>query len=158
MNAQPKNKILLIIIGILLLANLALISFFIINKAAAKKGMRRDRNAMITEFLQKDIGFNQQQLHQYDSLNGQHRIKIKAMFDEIRNDKEQQFKQLTIDNFSDSSINNTAALSAGKQKEIEIVVYKHFKDIRNLCTPQQQPKFDSLFYKVLNKKNDNRKK
>lgn len=158
MNTQPKSKILLIIIGILLVANLVLLSFFMINKPAAKKGMRGDRKAMIAEFLQKEIGFNQQQLQQYDSLNQQHRTKVKAMFDEVRNDKENQFKQVTSANFSDSSIINTAALSAGRQKEIEIVMFKHFKDIRNLCTPQQQPKFDSLFYKVLNKKNDERKK
>lgn len=158
MNTQPNNKRLLIIIGILLLANLVLVSFLILNKPVAKRPMRGDRKAMITSFLQKEIGFNQQQLQQYDSLNEHHRTKIKAMFDEARSDKENEFKQLAINNFSDSSIINTAAIFAGKQKEIEIVMFKHFKEIRTLCTPQQQPKFDSLFYKMLNRRNEDRKK
>ncbi len=155
---QPKNKILLIIIGILLLSNLVLISFFLLDKPGAKGAMRGDRKEMITAFLQKEIGFNQQQLQQYDSLNEQHRSKLKAMFDVARNDRENEFKKLTIDNFSDSFIFNTATKLAGKQKEIEIVMFKHFRDIRILCNAQQQPKFDSLFYKMLNRRNEGRKK
>lgn len=158
MNTQPNNKRLLIIIGILLLANLVLVSFFILNKPVAKRPIRGDRKAMITSFLQKEIAFNQQQLQQYDSLNEQHRTKIKAMFDAARSDKENEFKQLATDNFSDSSIINTVTIFASKQKEIEIVMFKHFKDIRTLCTPQQQPKFDSLFYKMLSRRNEDRKK
>ena len=158
MNTQPKSKILLIAIGILLVANLVLLCFFIANKPVEKKGSRGDRKAMMVAFLKNDIGFNQQQLQQYDSLNEKHRTKIKTVFDAARTDKEKQFKQMTNDDFSDSAIINTAALFADKQKEIQIVMFKHFKDIRNLCTPQQQPKFDSLFYSMLSKRNDERKK
>jgi periplasmic protein CpxP/Spy len=158
MTTQSKSKILITIIGILLIANIALVSFYFLTRPVAKKGLRADRAAMISTFLKNDLGFNQEQLKQYDSLSSQHRITIKAMFDEIRKEKENEFKQLTRDNFSDSSINNTATLFSAKQKEIEITMFKHFKDIRNICTPQQQPKFDSLFYKMLNKRNGERKK
>ena len=158
MNTQPKSKIFLIAIGILLVANLVLLCFFITNKATEKKGVRGDRKAMMLAFLKNDIGFNQQQLQQYDTLNEAHRTKIKALFDEVRSDKEKQFKQMTIDDFSDSAVVNTASIFAGKQKQIEIVMFKHFKNIRALCTPQQQSKFDSLFYSMMNKKNEERKK
>ncbi len=158
MSTQPKSKILLIIIGILLVANLVLLCFFITNKPAEKKGMRGDRKAMITAFLKNDIGFSQQQIQQYDSLNQLHHTKVKTMFDEARNDKEKQFKQMTSDGFSDSAISNAAYLFANKQKQIQTAMFKHFKDIRGLCTPQQQPKFDSLFYSMLNRRNDERKK
>jgi Spy/CpxP family protein refolding chaperone len=158
MNTQPNNKRLLIIIGILLFANLVLVSFLILNKPTTKRYIRGDRKAMITSFLQNEIGFNQHQLQQYDSLNEQHRTKIKSMFDAARSDKENEFKQLAISNFSDSAIVNTATIFAGKQREIEITMFNHFKEIRTLCTPQQQPKFDSLFYKMLNRRNEDRKK
>ncbi len=157
MTTQPKSKILITIIGILLITNIALLSFYFLNRPAPNK-VRADRAAMISAFLQNDLGFNQQQLKQYDSLNTQHRILIKAKFDEMRLNKENEFKQLTKDNFSDSSINNSAASFAGKQKEVEITMFKYFKDIRNLCTPQQLPKFDSSFYKIMNRRNDERKK
>lgn len=158
MSTQSKNKILLVIIGILLITNVALVSFYSLSKPVEKKGMRPDKTAMISAFLKNELKFNQTQLTQYDSLGNQHRILIKAKFDAIRKEKETEFTQLTRDNFSDSSINNTAVLFSAKQKEIEIIMFNYFKDIRNLCTPEQQPKFDSLFYKMLTKKNDERKK
>lgn len=158
MNTQPKSKILLIAIGILLVANLVLLSFFIANKSVEKNRARGDRKEMMVAFLKNDIGFNQQQIQLYDSLNEKHRTKIKIVFDAARTDKEKQFKQMTNDDFSDSAIINTASIFGDKQKEIQTVMFKHFKDIRNLCTPLQQPKFDSLFYSMLNKRNDERKK
>ena len=158
MSTQSKNKILLIIIGILLITNIALVSFYSLSKPAEKKGVRPDRTAMISAFLKNELKFSQPQLSQYDSLSNQHRILIKAKFDAIKKEKESEFNQLTQDNFNDSSINNTAVLFSTKQKEIEIIMFNYFKDIRNLCTPQQQPKFDALFYKMLTKKNDERKK
>ena len=158
MSTQSKNKILLIIIGILLITNLGLVFFYSLSKPAEKKGMRPDRTAMISAFLKNELNFNQTQLTQYDSLSSQHRILIRTKLNAIRKEKETEFNQLTQDNFSDSSIVNTAVLFSAKQKEIEIIMFNYFKDIRNLCTPQQQPKFDSLFYKMLTKKNDERKK
>lgn len=152
MTTAPRNKILLLIIGVLLLTNIVLVSFLLINKPSSKRGSRGDRSTMIASFLQKEIGFNPQQLKQYDSLSEPNRNMVKAMYDTLGNYKENQFKKLTIDNFSDTAIINTANDIAVKQKEIEIVLYKHFKEIRTLCTPQQQPVFDSLFYKVLNRK------
>ena len=84
MNPQSKNKILLIIIGVLLITNMVLLSFFIFNKEAPKKSWREERKTMIHSFLQKEIGFNQQQLQQYNVLNEQHRNKIKPMYDAVK--------------------------------------------------------------------------
>jgi periplasmic protein CpxP/Spy len=158
MNPQSKNKILLIIIGVLLATNLVLVSFFIFNNEALKKPVRGNRKAMISTFLQKEIGFNQQQLQQYNVLYEQHRSKIKPMYDAARIEKENAFKKLGIDNFSDSSIFIAVATNTDKQKEIETTMFKYFKDIRMLCTPAQQPAFDSLFYKMLSRRNGDKKK
>ena len=150
MNKEPKNKILLIIISVLLLSNIVLVIFLL--KPFSKNGPRGNRTEMIATFLQKEIGFNQQQLKQYDSLSEPNRTKVKAMFEALRNDKENKFKQLASEKFSDSVIINISTAIATQQEEIEIILYKHYRDIRNLCSTTQQPVFDSLFYKVLNRK------
>jgi protein CpxP len=158
MTTKPNNKILLLIIGILLLTNISMLLFFINSRPAERRGMRSERKAMMTAFLQKEIGFSQQQLQQYDSLNALHRSKVKTMFEDAGKEKENQFKQLAASNFSDSSINVNAGLAAGKQKEIEVEIFANVKNIRSICTPEQQPKFDSLFYPLLNKRMGDRKK
>ena len=157
MSPAPRSRLLLILIGILLVTNIILIGLLVL-KPIQKKGIRGDKFGMITSFLQNEMAFSKTQLKQYDSLNNGHKLQMKVLFDSIRKDKALQFKKLTAENFSDSAISTTAELASRKQKGIELVMFTYFKNIRNLCSPQQLPKFDSLFYKALNKKNEEMKK
>jgi protein CpxP len=158
MTTKPNNKLLLLLIGFLLVTNVAMLLFFMNSRPTERKGMRAERKAMMTSFLQNEIGFSQQQLTQYDSLTEQHKRTVRAMFESARKDKESQVKQLTADNFSESSINGLSTVAAAKQKEMEVEMFTHFKNVRNICTPAQLPKFDSLFYTMLNKRPEDRKK
>ncbi|RZM08532.1 MAG: hypothetical protein EOO88_50075, partial [Pedobacter sp.] len=146
MNAQSTNKTLIILIGILLAANVVLLSFFLFNKNEPKKQERRN---YMQAYLKTEVGFDAAQMVQYDTLNSQHRRRMKEMFDIIRKGKAQSFKNIGLNNFSDSAITNAVDYSATQQKEIEMNMLKHLKDIRGLCTPAQQNKFDTGFYKVL---------
>src|SRR5436190_2566919 len=112
-NKQNRSKVFLLIIGILLIANIVMLSFFIMKKDSGRPAEKRpDRKAMIADFLKKEIGFTEIQLKQYDTLSDKHREGIKKMFDSLRSSKDNQFKQLTAGNFSDSVMNITADQSA----------------------------------------------
>ena len=93
-----------------------------------------------------------QQLQQYDTLSKQFKEKTKNNPDSLRGNKEEQFKILGIKGFSQSAIDSIVTRSAENQKAMELQMMNHFISIRKLCTPEQQPKFDSLFYKIWNKK------
>jgi len=153
MSTTAKNKLYLLVIGILLVTNIVMLFFFIDKKDDGKKGNRGgDKSAMMKNFLQKEIGFNEQQLQQYDTLSKQHKEKMKADFEALKKNKEQQFKELGIKGFSDTAINDIVSRSSEKQKLIELQMLNHFASIRKICTAEQQPKFDSLFYTIWNKK------
>ncbi|MBC7889946.1 MAG: hypothetical protein H7Z13_18880 [Ferruginibacter sp.] len=158
-NNQNKNKVFLAIIAILLIANIAILAFFLQKKGSQdKQGGRTDRKTFIANFLKNEIGFNQQQLSQYDTLSSRHREKISKLFENARNNKNEQFKQLLAGNFSDSVISVVAENSSAAQKLMEIRMFTHIKSIRQLCTPEQLPKYDSLFIKVFSRRGDSRKK
>ncbi|MEP7255430.1 MAG: hypothetical protein ABI666_06615 [Ferruginibacter sp.] len=158
-NKQNRSKIFLVIIGILLIANIAILTYFLMKKDNGRNDKRPDRKAMIADFLKKEIGFNPVQLQQYDTLSDRHRENIKKMFEDLRSSKDNQFKQLTSGNFNDSIMNSVADQSAASQKIMELQMFNHLKSIRMLCTPEQLPKFDSLFVKILNRRGgDGRKK
>ncbi|HMK05330.1 MAG TPA: hypothetical protein VK489_14105 [Ferruginibacter sp.] len=158
-NKQNRSKVFLVIIGILLIANIAMVSFFLIKKPGDKKERRPDRKTAIADFLKKEIGFDQQQLLQYDTLSNKHKEDMKAMFEKLRGGKDTQFKQLAAGDFSDSVINSVADQSAASQRTMELQMLNHIKNIRMLCTQDQLPKFDSLFGKMLTKRNgEGRKK
>lgn len=158
-NKQNRSKVFLTVIAILLVANIVMLSFFLMKKGNGRNDKRPDRKAMIAEFLKKEVGFNQAQLQQYDTLSDMHRENMKKMFDNSRSSKDNQFKQLAAGNFNDSIMSSLADQSAASQKVMELQMFNHLKSIRMLCTPEQLPKFDSLFVKILNRRGgDGRKK
>ena len=152
MSTQTKSKLFLLIIAILLLTNIAML-FFLFNKD--KDGGKKpppDRNAAAKDFLQKDIGFTPAQLQQYDTIAKQHREKMKSTFEEMRKAKELLFKEVGAQAFSDSAIAEAASKSAERQKGMEVQFYSNMLEVRKLCTAEQLPKFDSLFYKMWSRK------
>jgi len=157
MNTQPKNKILIIIIGILLIANIATLSLFLMSKNDHARPQRPDKKAQLTAFLKNEVGFTDDQLSRYDTLSKEHRSKMKSNFDEMSTSREDIFKQLALQNFSDSAMDIAAKAIAGQQNLFEIKMLRHLKDIRNICTPAQQAIFDTGFYKIIAKKGDGRK-
>lgn len=158
-NKQNRSKVFLTIIGILLVANIALVSFFLLKKDGPKREKRPEWKTVISAFLKTEIGFDTVQINQYYLLSDRHRENMKKMTDSLRTTKDKQFKELAAADFSDSVMNTVADRSAATQKAMELRMFNHLRKIRLLCTPEQLPKFDSLFGKVLNRKNgDPRKK
>jgi len=151
MMSQPRNKILVIIIAVLLLINIGMI--VLIWKGNKTVSFHNDFKTAMPEFLQTEIGFNSQQMTQYDSLSCAYNDEFKTSMDELRMSRQEEFKQLSGAGFSDSAINSIAIRSVENRKTLEIELLQYAKDIRKICTPDQQAKFDSLLYKVLNKKN-----
>lgn len=157
-NNQNKSKVFLVIIAILVIANIAMLSFLLQKKETSPRVEKPDRKTVISNFLKDEIGFNQSQLTQYDTLSNRQRDKMKSLFEDMRNNKNDQLKQLVAGNFSDSVINQVADQAVVTQKTMNIQMSNHIKSIRELCTPEQLPKFDSLFIKVFSKRSDGRKK
>jgi len=157
-NDRNRSRVFLAIIAILLIANFGILAFFLQKKGVEKPVERLDKKTLIANFLQKEIGFDQEQLKVYDTLGNRHREKINKLFESIRNNKTIQLKQLAAVDFADSAISRVAEQSTGSQKTIEIEMLNYIKSIRLLSTPEQRPKFDSLFIKVFNKSREPRKK
>lgn len=157
-NRQNRSKVFLLVIAILLVANIAMVTFFLMKKDGRRSEKRPDRKTMIAEFLKKEIGFTAAQLQQYDTLSTKHQENVKKMFESSRASKDKQFKELVAGDFSDSVINVVAGQSAELQKTMELQMFNHLKNIRMLCTSEQLPKFDSLFVKILNRRGGEGKK
>jgi periplasmic protein CpxP/Spy len=155
MSTQTKSKLYILIIGLLLVTNIGMLFFFMGDKRdnnGRNNKPKNDPSAMMKNFLKKDVGFNDQQIQQYDTLSKRHREKMKEQFDSLKTNKEEQFKELGSKGFNDSVIFEMANRSSEKQKLMELQMLNYFATVRKICTPEQQPKFDSLFYKIWSKK------
>ena len=151
MDAVTKNRSLVSIIIFLLISNITILIFFLC-LSDGRKGFhgKEDRNT-VSVFLQKEIGFNKQQMDEYQKLRGTHMQSVKPLFDDIRSAKESFYNLLYINNVADSTVNKAAAVIGEKQMVLDMQMFSLFKNVRNLCTPQELPKFDSLFKKVVEK-------
>jgi periplasmic protein CpxP/Spy len=148
---MSRNRIYVFLIGILLVSNLALVAFFVLNKPE-KKEVRRDRpGSYMKDSLKSEVGFNDQQMAEYDKQVDVHRQSMKPLFEDITKTKENFYRLLMQPGTPDSVLNNAANQIGEKQKLIDMKIFTHFQNIRQLCTPSQLPSFDTLIQHVVHR-------
>jgi periplasmic protein CpxP/Spy len=149
MDTTKKYKALVSIIIFLLITNFAMLLFFmVLSKPAEEKPRNHEQNGFYT-LLQKEVGFSQSQLGQYQDLRTQQRKNVSPLFNEVKKAKEDFYELLYSDNVSDSLINADADSIAQAQRKLDMQMFRHFKMVRNICTPEQIQKFDSSMKKVI---------
>ncbi len=149
--SNPRNKYLLIIIGVLLLTNIALLAFFLSQKPGKQRtaGVKNERPG-IGEMLKNEVGFTDDQVAKYKVLKEEQRQTIKPMYDDMRKTKESMF-QLLSHPAADSLVNQVTDAIAQKQKALDLQTFSYFRKVRSLCTAEQQPKYDSLILRTFRK-------
>lgn len=146
-----RNKNLIFIIAVLLLTNIAVLVYFLWPTKSHSKLSHGKGNGM-TEMLQNEVGFNDQQVAQYLQLRDRQRQTIRPMFDEMRKAKDSLFRLMGNTTVSDSTINRAADAIAQKQRALDLQTFNHFKQVRSLCvSPEQQVKYDSAVLKMFRK-------
>lgn len=149
--SNPRNKNLLLIIAVLLLINIAVLGYFLwLRKKPAKVVAEKERFSMV-DMMQKVIGFDSNQMVQYKQFREKQRETIRPMFDDMRKSKDSLFRMLSNPGISDSAVKNAADIIALKQRAIDLQSFSYFKKVRALCTPEQQPKYDSLVLNMISK-------
>lgn len=149
MKSVLKNKILITIIAILLLANIALLVFIVsgMPKPVGKDSEGERTTHSTASFLQTKIGFSDQQIAQFDLLKKEHRKSLNPLFEDLRKTKD-GFFVLVKDSLSNAELDSLAGRIGEKQKLLDMQVYQTIREVRSLCTPQQQITFDSFLPQI----------
>lgn len=148
--AIAKNKVLLIIVGVLLVVNLAVLLLFVNMKQTGRPGRNWGRQGMV-EVLEKKAGFSKQQLQAYQELRDQHWKKLKPLLADMRNARDSFYKLLYVPDVPDSALSHAADVIAQRQKAIDLQTFRHFQQVRGLCDDTQRPKLDSLIHQFMSK-------
>jgi len=156
MDTLRKNRTLVSIIIFLLISNIAILTYFLAFNDKRKGSHGKESRNVVAAFLQNDIDFSKQQMDEYQKLRDSHMVSIKPIFNDIRSAKERFYNLIYINNVPDSSVNIASAAIGEKQIILDMHMFTHFMEVRNLSTPEQLPKFDSLFKKVVDKMTGNR--
>lgn len=144
MNNITKTKSLVTIIIFLLITNIAMLIFFIaLGKPPDKRQKNHEPNDMYN-LLQNDVGFSKDQLDQYQVLRKEQRDEAKPLFIELRNAKKNFYGLIYNKNIPDSLLNADADSIAQQQKKLDMQMFRYFNNIRNICSPDQLEKFDTI--------------
>jgi len=152
MTNPSRNRNLIFIIAALLLTNIAVLVYFLWIKQPTTEGGGHGRPRIdMADRLKDSVGFNDEQVAQFKKLKDEQWATIRPLFDEMRKAKDSLFKLISDPDVSDSVINKTSDVIAQKQKALDLQTFNHFKKVRALCTPDQQPKYDSLIQRMFRK-------
>jgi hypothetical protein len=139
-----KNRNLLFLVGLLLVTNIAMLVYFVwIKEPAGKKDNRTEKHGpRMSEFLQKELGFDQQQMAAFDTLKKRQWGAMRPYFEDLGRSKDSLY--LLVGNTPDTAVRAAAALVGKRQETLELRFFQNFQAIRGICTDAQRPKFDSL--------------
>ena len=147
MNYFARNKWAAIIILLLVALNVAtLASFWLLHDRPPGRG---DNSSGTMEFLVKELGFDSVQKQQLMVFKQDHRQKMHEVRRKNKEVKEALFELLKNADTPDSVIEKAAQASVVYDVQIEMITFKHFKQIRGICTDEQKKKFDAVIEQVL---------
>lgn len=149
MKKQSINKVLLSIILVLLAANIVML-YFLIKPNGSKHHFDEERTSEdsgMSAVLRKKVGFTEKQIADYMSLRKENRPNIRSQFSQLRTAKENFYNTL-YQKTGDSTLNSLADSIALHQKLLDLSMRNYFQVVRQLCTPDQIPKMDSLLKRI----------
>ena len=151
MNTITKNKWFLFLLGFLFLANIALLlSFFVFGeKGGSYKDSRNGQQG--SGSLSKELLLSKEQENAFAKLKEEHFKVMKPLWSEIRQSKDSLYGQLNNPGMDDSSISSFTDRIAAKNKMADELMFRHFVELRKICTPEQQQKFDTLIPQMFNR-------
>jgi len=151
MKSILNNKIVGWLIGLLILANIATLTFFWIGH------LKNQRNNSPKEFLAKSLHFSETQKNAYFELAKDHNESANKIREQIKINKEELFQLLKSEKIDDSIKKNVALKISISIQALDMLTFEHFKKVRALCTEEQKPKFDELIQKMVNSLNNTQK-
>jgi len=143
---NSNNKILTIAVVLLLLVNIALVIFMVKGRKPGDRGRGKEDPF---EMMAKELNMTEQQKKDYKEQKEQHFKNIKPLFDSVRAAKTAFYALIKDTAANDSTLAVYGQKISEKQAAIDKLTFAHFKKVRNLFTPEQQPKFDEFIQKMM---------
>lgn len=101
------------------------------------------------EYLSRELKLDDQQKEAYAKLRDEHRSRADILEQDIRKAKDDYFGLLKTPGVSDSTLKPYLDRITAKEGELDLYTFHHFQDVRKLCNPQQQQRFDEIIQEAL---------
>ena len=139
-----RNKALYTIVVILVLLNtIALVMMWYHHRKAWKQ-----QGLTPAHYLIKKVGFDSSQKDKYLDLVQAHRKNTGKLRQQLADAKDDYFALLgkpIPDSSRQSALQKITSINA----QLDEITFNHFEEVRKICTPEQQVKFDKAIQEVI---------
>ena len=155
MRNLAKNKWILFLLGLLLVANISLLlGFFVFGEGPGPA--RSSREDAFKSFSVK-MHLTGEQEKAFRAMKEHHAESMKPLWERIRKTKDSLFRQVGHLDNGDSMATVLSIRLAALNREADMQLFHHFQEVRKQCTPDQQAIFDTLIPRVMSRPRDGRK-
>jgi len=137
---KKTNFLKLTLIGLLLL-NLSTLSFIILKNNKSDENRKRNKP---DQLIINKLEFNTDQENSYKKLIQKHSQQINIIQETILNYKNNLYTKLKNNSNSKTQIDSLISKINEQQKNIELINYNHFLDIKEICSQKQIPAYNEL--------------
>ncbi|MGK4567962.1 hypothetical protein [Flavobacterium sp. 3HN19-14] len=137
---MEKVKLLTFSVIALLLLNLGTLGFLIFSARGDRPGRRPEPKEIIIEKLH----FDSKQQTEYESLIHDHRNAIDKLDNDIVMSRAALYLQLASPQPDANAMDSLTNVIAAYQKQVEVVHFLHFANIKSICRKDQQKAFDAM--------------
>lgn len=103
------------------------------------------------DFIVKELGFDENQMEEYRELSKAHFKSMRRFDEQSRKLKDELFNGIGDKNFTAKQADSITTLIAQLSKDKELNVFGHFKEVGEVCTPEQKAKLDKIISKTLHR-------
>ncbi|MBO9564598.1 MAG: hypothetical protein J7621_17610 [Niastella sp.] len=154
MTKFPRQKWLLLLVAILLVTNIITLSIYWSMKPAEQPRNNEsgaDRQRRMGQFMVNELKLDKEQETVYWKLRDTMLGRQKILMDSIRNTKKRFFDLLKEPAIQDTILQTRADEIGALQKQLDLVTFQHFQQVRALCKPEQVLKFDTVVKEIVNR-------
>jgi uncharacterized membrane-anchored protein YhcB (DUF1043 family) len=141
MKDTNKFRVLWIAIIVLIVLNIGMVAWFTFFAHRAGPPQRL--------FLEKELNFDEKQKESYRVMRDEHFMKARSIREQVKMMKEDFFKSMADSSLTDEDLRKKALAISTEMSELELMTFKHFQQVRQMCTPEQKEKFDEIIDEVL---------
>lgn len=153
MNNTNKSRLLTIAIVLLIAANVVALVLFWRDKKSKDTDLlpppMAQNGGSAFDFLTKELALDSNQIKAYSALRDEQRKNADPLKKAIRDAKDSLFGLLKKSPVNEADLQNALNKEGAAQIALDKSTFQHFQNVRKLCTPQQQLKFDSVIQQAM---------
>lgn len=143
---MEKIKLYKIVVIVLLVVNILTLGALWFGKPNHPRPMPHERDMT---FLSKELGMTGANKEKLDAMETKHHTEKRELLENNKLLREQLFGLLKSNPSDTVVINSFVTSILTNQKEIELMTYYHFKEVKEMCSPEQQKKLDETITEAI---------